>query len=176
MRSDWNLVVTVCAMISFGACDRGDGLSAAGGPASSAPANSLVAPTVAAAQVVIAVDAAHDVMAKKDAPPYPIAPCSALALDFGDHRFAMPDAAGGAGPNAVHVVHGASGYYRGSFSGRRVTLSAASLDPVKGREAFAGFEAGESYIVAVGTEMPSPSDGALRFAPMWTAKVSVAAR
>jgi hypothetical protein len=176
MRSDWNLVVTVCAMVSFGACDRGDGPSGPGGPAPSARASSPVPTTAAAAPVVIAVDAAHDIMAKKDAPAYTIAPCSALVIELGEHRFAAPDAAAGAGPDAVHVVHGASGYYRGTFSGKRVTLSSGSLDPVKGRDAFAGFEPGESYLVAVGTEVPSASDGALRFAPAWTAKVNVASR
>jgi hypothetical protein len=53
-------------------------------------------------------------------------------------------------------------------------LDAASLDAVKGG-AFAGFEAGESYLVAVGAEAPA-ADGAMRFTPFWTAKVAVAAR
>ena len=55
-----------------------------------------------------------------------------------------------------------------------MTLNAASLDAVKGG-AFPGFEAGEQYLVAVGTEMPS-ADGAMRFAPVWTTKVMVSAR
>jgi hypothetical protein len=42
---------------------------------------------------------------------------------------------------------------------------------VKGA-AFTGFEAGEPYIVAVGAE-DTVSDGAMRFAPAWTAKVTV---
>lgn len=102
-----------------------------------------------------------------------LAPSSELVLD-GEYRIPTRDA-GPAAPDAVHVVHGSSGYHRASFSGKRITLSTASLDPVKGG-AFPGFEAGESYIIAVGAEMPSTRDGAMGFAPFWTTKVNVAAR
>ena len=78
-------------------------------------------------------------------------------------------------PDTVHVVRGSSGYYRTSFSGKRIALD-ASLDPMKGRDAFPGFEAGEVYVVAVGREAPSASDGAMRFTPLWTAKVNVTPR
>ncbi len=77
-------------------------------------------------------------------------------------------------PDAVHVMHGSSGYYRATFSGDRVVLDVASLDAVKGG-AFPGFEAGESYLVAVGAEVTA-ADGAMRFTPFWTAKVNVASR
>jgi hypothetical protein len=43
------------------------------------------------------------------------------------------------------------------------------------RSAFQGFEAGESYTVALGAEITG-ADGAMRFVPLWTTKVSVAAR
>jgi hypothetical protein len=112
------------------------------------------------------MDGAHDMMSVKAASPYTIGPAAVLAIEVGDHRF--PKSA----PDAVHVAHGSAGYYRGSFKGPRVELGAATLDPVRGREAFPGFEAGESYVVAVGTEAPS-TDGALRFTPAWTATVTV---
>jgi hypothetical protein len=123
---------------------------------------------------VITLDLAHDMITSKDAPAYTIAPSAELVLEIGNHRFATRDA-GSAAPDAVHVVHGSAGYHRATFSGTRVILSTASLDPVKGG-AFKGFEAGESYLVAVGAEAPSAADGAMRFAPLWTAKVNVAAK
>jgi hypothetical protein len=120
------------------------------------------------------MDAAHDMMTVKDATPYTIAPAAELVIEVAGHRLSARDA-GPRVPDAVHVVHGSSGYHRASFSGGRVVLSTASLDPVKGGP-FLGFEAGESYIVAVGAEAPSASDGAMRFVPFWTAKVNVAPR
>jgi hypothetical protein len=125
---------------------------------------------------MIKMDSVHDVMTKKDAPAYAIAPSASLVIEVGEYRFPVRDAAGAGVPDAVHVVHGSSGYYRGSFSTKGAALSAASLDPVKGRDAFPGFEGGESYLVAVGTEAPSAPDGAMRFAPLWTAKVNVTSK
>jgi hypothetical protein len=115
------------------------------------------------------MDTVHDVTRKKDAPAYAIPPSATLVIEVGEYRSPVLDAGV---PDAVHVAHGSSGYYRASFSGKQAALNAASLDPVKGRDAFPGFEAGESYIIAVGTEAPS-ADGAMRFAPAWTAKVNV---
>ncbi len=170
-----DLVMAVCATVALGACDPRDGTSVSGGPAPSASASAGAGTTAnAATQAVIRMDAGHDVMTRKDAPPYAIAPSAELQIEVGEYRFPTRDAGPGA-PDAVHVVQGSSGYHRASFSGNRVVLSAASLDAVKGG-AFQGFEAGESYIVAVGAEAPSASDGAMRFTPFWTAKVNVASR
>jgi hypothetical protein len=167
-----NLVLTVCATVSLSACDRGSGPSAAGGPSPSAPASAAVVTAAAATtQAEITMDMVHDVTRMKDAAAYTIPPSATLVIGVGGYVFHGLGSAGG--PDAVHVAHGSSGYYRASFSGKQATLNAASLDPVKGRDAFPGFEAGESYIIAVGTEAPSASDGAMRFAPVWTAKVNV---
>jgi hypothetical protein len=170
------MVLAVCATASLEACDRGGGPAAAEGSAPSASPSAGVASTVAATtQVVIKMDSVHDMM-KKDAQPYAIPPSATLVVEVGELRFPMVDAAGAGVPDAVHVAHGSSGYYRASFSGKRVVLSAASLDPVKGRDAFPGFEAGESYVIAVGTEASSASDGAMRFTPVWTTKVNVTSK
>lgn len=170
MRSRSKRAAAIAASLALVACDREGGPSTQGGPAPSA----LPAPTAAAAtRAVITMDASHDMMAVKDAHPYAIAPSAELVVEIGDYHFTARDAGA---PDAVHVAHGSSGYYRASFSGKQIRLNAASLDTVKGREAFPGFEAGESYLVAVGAEAPSASDGALRFKPVWTAKVDVAPR
>ena len=161
-----DLVVAACATVALGACDRPEAPPVDGGPAPSATAS-------AATRATIRIDAGHDAMTVKDAPAYAIAPSAELAVEMGDYHFPRRDAGPGA-PDAVHVVHGSSGYHRATFSGARVVLSASSLDAVKGG-AFQGFEAGESYLVAVGAEAPS-ADGALRFTPFWTAKVNVASR
>jgi hypothetical protein len=177
VRSQKIMLTAVCVTASLGACDRGGAPATAGGPTPSAPASAGVAPAATTTtQAVITLDAAHDVMTKKDAPAYAVAPSASLVMEVGGHRFPMLDGAGAGVPDAVHVVRGSSGYYRASFSGKRVTLDARSLDPVKGRDAFVGFEAGESYIIAVGTEAPSASDGAMRFLPVWSAKVNVTSK
>jgi hypothetical protein len=171
VRPSNDLLVALCAATSLGACDSG-GPSAKGRPSASASA----APAPAAVtRAVITLDTAHDMMTKKDATAYAIAPSSELVIEIGDHRFPGRGDAGTSEPDAVHVAHGSAGYYRASFKGKRIVLNAGSLDTVKGREAFPGFEAGESYIVAIGAEAPS-ADGAMRFAPAWTAKVSVGAK
>lgn len=168
-------VVVLSTAFLLCACDDGGAPSAKGGPSPASSASAAAAPSaVAATRAVITLDAAHDVMTKKDAPAYAIAPSAELVLELGEYRFATRDG-GIAAADAVHVVRGSSGYHRASFSGKRVTLSTASLDPVKGG-AFPGFEAGESYIIAVGAEAPSASDGAMRFTPLWTTKVNVAAK
>lgn len=161
----------LCATLTLGACDRPDGAPQSTGAASSAkPAASATAPT----RAVITMDTAHDMMTIKSPADYTIAPAAELVIEVGEHRFSTRDG-GPAAPDAVHVVHGSSGYHRASFSGKRITLNTGSLDPVKGG-AFAGFEAGESYIVSVGVEAPSAKDGAMRFTPVWTAKVNVGPR
>ena len=136
-------MLAVFATLVLAACDHPDGPPVNGRPAPSAPAS-------ATTRAVIKMDAGHDAMTAKDAPPYAIAPAAELEIEVGEYRFSRRDA-GPAAPDAVHVVHGSSGYHRASFSGNRVVLSAASLDAVKGG-AFQGFEAGESYLVAVGAE------------------------
>ncbi len=120
------------------------------------------------------MDDAHDAT-RKDGLAYTITPSAELVIELGPLPRPSAAAAVPADPNAVHVVHGAAAYYRATVAGKGpVTLNAASLDAVKGG-AFPGFEAGEQYLVAVGTEMPS-ADGAMRFAPVWTTKVMVSAR
>jgi hypothetical protein len=173
VRARQHLVMAIGAAFALGACDRGDGPPASGGPASSA-SSSAGAGTAANApkRAVIKMDTAHDAMSVKDAPPYAIAPSAELEIEVGEYRFRTRDGGPGA-PDAVHVVHGSSGYHRASFSGRQVVLNVASLDAVKGG-AFQGFEAGESYYVAVGAEAAAP-DGAMRFTPFWSARVNVAA-
>jgi len=161
------LGMALSATLSLAACDDP--------PAPSSPAASAGPATTASAatRAVIRIDAGHDAMTVKDAPPYVIAPSAELLLDVGQHRFLQRDG-GPATPDAVHVMHGSSGYHRASFSGKQIVLDTVSLDAVKGGP-FPGFEAGESYLVAVGAEAPA-ADGALRFAPFWTARVNVAAR
>src|SRR5262245_6866127 len=137
VRSRRNLVAAVCMTLSLSACDRGGAPSSQGGPAPSA----VAAPTAAAmTQAVITMDAAHDIMTKKDAPAYTISPSAGLVIEVGDHHFPPVDAAGAGTPNAAHVARGSSGYFRASFSGKRIALNASSLDPVRGRGAFPGFE------------------------------------
>lgn len=168
--------LAVCATLSLGACERGDGRPTGGDPAPSALASSAATPAAATTRAVVTMDAAHDVMSKKDALAYTIAPSTELVIEIGDHPFRTPDAAAIGAPDTVHVARGSSGYYRATFSGKRIALNAASLDPLKGREAFPGFEAGESYVVAVGVEASSAPDGAMRFTPLWTTKVNVVSR
>lgn len=136
-------------------------------PRATPSAATTSAPAVTRAS--IAIDDAHDTM-KKGAP-YSIAKAAELVLDGSSHVFTGVDAAGFGRPNAIHVAHGPSEYYRATFDGRwPVTLGSRSLDPVKGG-AFGGFEPGE-YIVAVGAEGPS-NDGTMRFAPAWVTTVVV---
>ena len=143
-RARQDLVMAVVATFALAACDRQDGPSTNGGPASPASASAGAGtPATAATRAVIKVDAGHDAMTVKDASPYAIAPSAELEIEIGDYRFPRRDAGPGA-PDAVHVVRGSSGYHRASISGKRVVLNAASLDAVKGG-AFQGFEAGESY-------------------------------
>jgi hypothetical protein len=132
-----------------------------------APPTASAAPP-AITRTTLFADTAHDVTAKKGTPsPYSIPPSSEVVLEFQDPKLTAADA----GALAVHVAHGSTGYYRGTVSGTRVTLNAASLDPMKGG-VFPGFEAGESYVVALGPEATA-ADGALRFAPIWSATVKV---
>ena len=172
-----DLVMAVCAAVSLGAlgaCDRPEGPSTNGGPAPATSTSTGAATTAAAVtRAVIRMDPGHDAMTVKDAPSYVIAPAAELDLEVGDYVFPRRDA-GPAAPDAVHVVHGSAGYHRASFSGKRVALNTGSLDAVKGGP-FQGFEAGESYLIAVGAEAPS-ADGAMRFTPLWTGRVSVAPR
>jgi hypothetical protein len=172
VRSSNDLLLALLATLSLLGCDRPAGPSAEGRPA---PSISASAPAAAVTRATIAVDGAHDMMTKKDAPPYAIAPSSELVIEIGDHRFVARTDAGASEPDAVHVARGSTGYYRGSFKGKRAVLNAGSLDPVKGRDAFPGFEAGESYVVAIGAEAPSP-DGTMRFVPAWSAKVNVGSK
>src|SRR5689334_14643840 len=110
VRSRRNLLIAICAPLSLGACDRGGAPSSQGGSAPSASA----APTAAAStQTAITIDAVHDVMTRKDAPAYTISPSAGLVLEVGAHPF--PAASAGA-PNAAHVAHGSSGYFRARFS------------------------------------------------------------
>jgi hypothetical protein len=157
--------LAIGAAMSVVGCDRAPGDARPAAPASA----SAVAPA-AIPRATLRVDAAHDVMRSKEAPAYAIGPAAELVIELGDHPFA-----GAGAPDAIHVAHGSAGYYRASFKGKQAVLNAGSLDPVKGREAFPGFEAGESYVVAIGSEAAGP-DGAMRFAPAWTAKVSVGGR
>jgi hypothetical protein len=168
-----DLVAALCAGVALGGCDRPEGK-----PAPAISASPGTATALAVTRAVITVDALHDMMSTKDAAPYSITPSTELVIELGDHRFAAQRDGGPQTPgvpDTVHVQHGSSGYHRASFSGRRVTLNAASLDAVKGGP-FAGFEAGENYVVAVGVEAPSPKDGAMRFTPLWMGKVNVAAK
>jgi len=168
MRPRWKRVLAVCATLTLGACDRE-------APAPPAAASAAATSTAATTRAVITLDASHDLMTRKDAPAYAIAPVAELVLEIGDHRFPVPDAAGAGAPDTVHVMRGSSGYYRATFSGKRVALNTGALDSMKGREAFPGFEAGEPYVVAVGREAAS-ADGAMRFTPLWTARVNVASK
>lgn len=164
-------VVLISASFALCACDGGPAsTSTKGAPSASATPSASAAPT----RAVITLDADHDVMTRKDAAAYTIAPSAELVIELAGHRFSTRDG-GSAAPDVVHVAHGSTHYHRASIAGARITLSTASLDPVKGGP-FPGFEAGESYIIAVGAEAPAAADGALRFTPFWTAKVNVAAK
>jgi hypothetical protein len=119
---------------------------------------------------VVVLDDHHDAM-KADAGPYSIPAAPGLVLDAAGYSFAS-DA--GPAPDAVHVVHGSDEYFRGQWDGRgKFTISASTLSPVRGRDPFGGFVAGETYIIAVGSEAGVSPDGAMRFAPRWTTKVEV---
>ncbi len=152
------------------ACDRpGDAAATGAASASARGATTAAASARAVTRATITMDDAHDLM--KNGAGYVIAPATELVIEIGSHH--LRDAGGPA--DAVHVAHRSSEYYRASWAGgARITLNAASLDPVKGG-AFSGFEAGEEYLVAIGSEAPSP-DGVLRFAPAWTTKITVAPR
>jgi hypothetical protein len=160
------LVVTLGASVAMCGCDSKESRSPAAAPSASATAAAVA---VAATRSVLVADAAHDVTKTKGAAPYSISPSSELVLELQDARFAATDA----GALALHVAHGSVGYYRATVSGKQATLNAVSLDAVKGGS-FPGFEAGESYVIAIGPEATA-ADGALRFAPIWSATVKVAA-
>jgi hypothetical protein len=170
-REVWVALAAIACLV---ACE-GPSAPASAGPAGSAPSASSVAPTASpVTRASITMDEAHD-MTKKDAVPYSIAPSTELVIELGPLPRPSADAAVPPEPNAVHVAHGPAEYYRATFSGKGpITLNAGSLDAVKGG-AFPGFEARESYIIAIGAELPSP-EGAMRFAPVWTTKVTVTAR
>ena len=177
MRPPKYLLVTAFGVAWLTACDPPGDPSAKGGPTGSpsgAAGPGVGASAQAISRAVITMDDGHDVT-KKDGVAYSIPPSKELVLDLGDYRYPALDAAGFGEANAVHVVHGSSGYYRATWAGKgRVTLNAVSLEAVKGGP-FEGFEAGEQYIVAVGAEAPA-ADGALKFAPAWTTKVAVTSR
>jgi hypothetical protein len=163
------LGMSLAGIVALAGCDAKD---AKDGPATLGSARATTAAAASPPRVLLA-DAGHDAMARKEADPYVIPPSAAVVIDLGDRRFVTRDG-GSAVPDAVHVVHGSTGYHRATFTGTRATLDAASLDAVKGGP-FAGFEAGESYMVAIGTEAPSP-EGAMRFVPLWSATIKVSAR
>jgi hypothetical protein len=127
----------------------------------------------APARAVITMDSGHDMMTIKNAAVYTITPAAELVMEVGESTFHTRDG-GPAAPDAVHVMRGTSGYWRGTFSGKRVVLNAASLDAVKGG-AFPGFELGEPYVVSVGVEAAA-ADGAMRFTQIWTTTVMVGLR
>ncbi len=158
-------IVVVCASIVLGACE--------GEPAPRPSASAAAATAQVGTRAVVQVDLNHDDMSLKDAKPYTIAPAAELELELGGYHFTRRDA-GPATPDAVHVVHGSIGYHRASIAGKRILLNSGSLDAVKGGP-FRGFEAGESYYVAVGAE-ETTADGAMRFTPFWSGRVIVSAR
>src|SRR5262245_4847774 len=125
VRPSNDLLVALSLALSLGACDRAGGPSAEGRPA---PSISTSAAPAAVTRAAITVDAAHDVMTRKDAPAYAIAPSSELVIEIGDHRFPAKPDAGAIEPDTVHVARGSTGYYRASFKGKRAVLNAASLD------------------------------------------------
>jgi hypothetical protein len=164
-RASWPRLIPTFAFCILCGCDS----KPAPAP-TAAPSPPTAVPAPAITRTTLLADAAHDVTAKKGTPSaYSIPPSSEIVLELQDPKFAAADA----GPLAVHVAHGSTGYYRGTVSGKQVTLNAGSLDPMKGG-AFPGFEAGESYVVAIGPE-GTAADGALRFAPVWSATVKVTA-
>jgi hypothetical protein len=164
-RVRWDLVAVACAAVVLGACESG-------GPSPPAAA-SAGATAAAVTRAAITVDYGHDMMTSTNASAYTIGPVAELVVEIGDYRFNARDG-GSPRPDAVHVMRGSTGYWRGSVTDKRVTLNAGSLDAVKGGP-FAGFETGELYTVSMGVEAPS-ADGAMRFAPLWMAKVNVAAK
>jgi hypothetical protein len=167
MRKD--LVAALGVTVALTGCDSKPPPTSTAAPAPPTASAAVTAPAIT--RTTLSADAAHDVTAKKGTPsPYSIPPSSEVVLELQDPKFEMADA----GPLAVHVAHGTVGYYRGTVSGKRATLSTASLDPVKGGP-FPGFEVGESYVVAIGPEATA-ADGAMRFAPIWSASVKVAPR
>jgi len=103
---------------------------------------------------------------------YTIVAAPGVTIDAASYRFEPTPF--GKEPTAVHLMHGADEYYRADWNGRtRLTLDAISLSPVRGKGPFAGFTAGEKYILAVGAEGERGGDGAMKFAPMWIAHVDV---
>lgn len=67
--------------------------------------------------------------------------------------------------------------YRARWDARApVTLDASSLSAVRGPSRFPGFVGGESYLVAVGGELPGPAGEGTRVGSTWLARLEVRSR
>jgi hypothetical protein len=161
MRSSTKALGAMGLVVGALGCDR----SADGGTTGAASATVAVsAPSVTRATITL--DDQHDVM--KGGVGYVITPATELSIELSANPFPAANKV----PDVVHVAHGSSEYYRAGWAGgTRITLNAASLDPVKGGP-FPGFTRGDDYVIAVGSEAPSP-EGVLRFAPVWSTKITV---
>jgi hypothetical protein len=116
------------------------------------------------------IDAAHDVMRSEASPAYEIGACRSITLAGMGFHAESPNSDGATKPTVVHLVHGHD-YYRAKWTASGlVTLSAETLEVVRGG-AFQSFAPGDPYVVAIGTDGSSLEE--LHFSPMWTAQIRV---
>jgi hypothetical protein len=124
---------------------------------------------------VIRIDSAHSALQQKDnALRYSIAPSVGFVLDAGGLE--VPRSANAdADPNVVQMI-GKGGVFVVPWDPHagKAVVAAETVQVIQG-SGFSGFRAGESWVVAIGTQRANNAERKLEFFPAWVAIVEVAA-
>ncbi len=123
---------------------------------------------------IIVLDDAHNHASSQEASDYSIPASESLVVESGSYTIRVPEKLKVSGPNALHLIHGAEGYYRVPWNGSgRAQVNASTLEVIKGPAKFSGFKSGEKYMVGVGADSISDADKKLRFSVMWVGTINV---
>ncbi len=133
----------------------------------------LVAACSALGLPVVKIDEAHYTPVKYDSSEvvsYKLQAGKGFILDGTGYTFVIPADADVPGPNMIQVVDEAGAVYTQAWDMQqtRYEVSASTLSPSDGGQAFPGLQAGKSYMVGVGN-----LEATGRFVVMWAAIVEV---
>lgn len=127
----------------------------------------------------IVVDAAHcqmDVPEGQQVPRYKVAASAGLVIDASNYTFAIPVPLReiASGPTSIHIISKAGKYSGDWLEGGRMVINSASLKPLEGSVAFAGFADNATYVIGIGY---SEREGdVVHFFPFWVGMVEVDGR
>ncbi len=128
----------------------------------------------------IAVDLAHHQTERKDGtepPSYPISPSGGMILDTGSYQPKLDPKSGEKECNSVQLIIGNDRQYSAEFdpSKTRHVLDSATLKANPGSKPFAGIQAGDSCIIAIGHMSHEPGKPA-NFSVAWVSLAKAAAK